>query len=291
MEGADLSVELKAERFYLNKDMDGGQLFVHFPDSIIRDLTDYNRFIPKSANVEILGGEGRLRGTMTILGDSGHINMELDGSDVELDVSGTRIRTDLRFVTNLAEGSYGDKSYDLTGTYFRMENTRLARDDVATKDGWWGEVRVEKGDLIWTEPMDIDAEMHIKMRDTEPLLALLGDAKKKKSFLDNILTIKNVEGRLGIQTNEKDIILDPILIKGENLQVISKLELLEKSINGVLYVKLHGIAANFEIKDNKAKFKGLGGKKKVKKQVAIGAKKIPPRKNPHPPAKLSKNWQ
>ena len=297
MEGADLSVELAAQRFFLHQDMEQGQLYVHFPDSRIRDLTDYNRFIPKSANVKILGGQGNLRGTLTLLEDTGHANMELEGSNVELDISGARIRTDLKFVTNLADGNYGKKSYNLTGTYFRMENTRLATDNETTKDGWWGEVRIEKGDLIWTEPMDIDAQMHVKMRDTEPLIALLGNTKKKKSLLDKILTIKNVEGTLGIQTNETDIILDPVLIKGEGLQVISKLDLLEKSINGVLYVKLLGIAANFEIKDSKAKFKGLGGKNKVKKQVGVKAGngiktgKRPPRRNPHGAAAISKNTQ
>ena len=104
--------------------------------------------------------------------------------------------------------------------------------------------------------------MRISMRDTEPLITLLRDTKKKKSFLDKALTIKNVEGILGIQTNEEDIILDPIQIKGKGLQVISRLDVLKKAINGVLYAKLHGIAANFEIENNKAKFKGLGGKKK-----------------------------
>jgi len=267
MEGADLSIELTAQQFFLNKQMEQAQLFVHFPDSIVRDLTDYNRFIPKSANVKILDGKGKLRGTMTLLDDTGHANMELEGSGVELDISGTRVRTDLKFVSNLADGIYGKKSYDLRGTYFRMENTHLVKDTETTKDGWWGEIRVKKGDLIWNEPMDIDAQMQIKMRDTEPLITLLRDTKKKKTLLDKILTIQNVEGTLDIQTNESDIILDQLVINGKGLEIISKLNLVEKSINGVLYVKLLGIGTNFEIKDNKAKFKGLGGKGKVKKQV------------------------
>lgn len=292
MEGANLIVELQAKRFYLHENMEEPQLFVHFPDSIVRDLTDYNRFIPGHANIDIIEGNGRLRGTMSILGDTGHINMELDATDVIMDVSDARIGTDFRMVANLADGSYGNKSYNLAGTYFRMENTQLAKDRDITKDGWWGEIRIGKGDLIWTEPMDIDAEMQIKMRDTEPLISMLRDTKKKKSFLDKLLTIKDLEGTLGIQTNEKDIILDPIQIKGEGLQVISRLDILEKSINGVLYAKLHGIAANFEIKNNKAKFKGLGGKDKVKEKVDYQSSnhqsKKPPRKaNPH--AAVSKN--
>ena len=101
-----------------------------------------------------------------------------------------------------------------------------------------------------------------------------------------------LEGILGIQTNEKDIVLDPIQIKGEGLQIISRLDILEKAINGVLYAKLHGIAANFEIKNSKAKFKGLGGKKKVKKQVDYQSGKHQSHKSPHkanPHAAVSKN--
>lgn len=292
MEGGGLKVELQATKFFLFKDMINPQLFVHFPDSTVRDLSDYNRFIPKQANIEIIQGTGHLRGTMSILGDSGHVNMELDATGVMLDVRDARIGTDFRLVANLAEGSYGDKAYNLTGTYFRMENTQLAREKDLTKDGWWGEIRIDKGDLIWDEPIDIDAEMRISMRDTEPLITLLRDTKKKKSFLDKALTIKNVEGILGIQTNEEDIILDPIQIKGKGLQVISRLDVLKKSINGVLYAKLHGIAANFEIENNKAKFKGLGGKKKVKKRVDYKRDEnqvYKPRRRGNPHMNASKN--
>lgn len=297
LEGADLSVELSMQRFLLHEGIEqDAQLFVNFPDSVVRDLTDYNRFIPKHANVEILSGNGRLRGTMALRGDVGNIYTDLSANNVVLNIDGNKIRTDFQLVTNLSDGNYGEKSYDLTGTFFRMEDTELVTVVDETEKGWWGEIKISKGDLIWNEPMDIDAEMQIKMRDTEPLVALLRDTSKKKSLLDTALTVKDLEGRLGIQTNDKDIVLDPILIKGKGLEVISKLDVAPKSINGALYFKLHGIAANFEIKNNKAKFKGLGGKKKVEKQVGIGKADIEKveklvHRNPHVSRPVPKNLQ
>ena len=144
--------------------------------------------------------------------------------------------------------------------------------------------------------MDIDAEMKIKMRDTEPLITLLGDPGKKKSLLEKALTIRDLAGTIGIQTNENDIILDPILVNGRGLEVVSRLDVLEKIINGVLYIKLHGIATNFEIKDNKAKFKGLGGRKKVEQQVnkaKAGMEEIEMRTpiEPRSTKPVSKNFQ
>ena len=267
MEGADLLVQSFAQRVFLHQEMEGPQLFVHFPDSQVRHLVDYNRFIPEQANVEILSGEGRLKGTMLLIGNTGNIELDLLGSNVMLDVNGNHIRTDLELVTRLSDGDYGKKSYDLAGTFFRMQDAQLVDEDEAL-EGWWGEIRMNKGDLLWTEPMDIDAEMQIAMRDTEPLIALLGDAKKeKKSLIDKALTIQNLSGTLGIQTNQDYIILDPILLNGEGLEVISKLEISEKSIDGDLYTKLHGIPVRFEINDNKAKWKGFGGKQKIRRRV------------------------
>ena len=269
MEGADLLVELRADRVFLHQEMEGPELYVDFPDSQVRHLVDYNRFIPKQANVEILSGEGRLKGNMLLIGDTGQVALELTGSNVTLDVNGSHLRTDLELVTKLSDGNYGKKSYDLTGTFFRMTDAQLVDEDEAI-DGWWGEVRMSKGDLLWAEPMDIDAEMQIAMRDTEPLIALLGDAKKKrKSLLDKALTIKNLTGTLGIQTNDEDIVLDPILLNGKGLEVISKLDISKESIDGDLYTKLHGIPVRFEIKDNKAKWMGFGGKKKVQKRIGL----------------------
>jgi hypothetical protein len=267
MEGADLFVELSGTRFFLHQGLEDEQLFVNFPDSTVRDLTDYNRFIPEHANVRIISGTGKLRGTMSIFGDIGNVNLDLTGADVLLDVNGNRISTDLRLVTNLADGSYGKKSYNLSGTSFRMEDAQLVAENETTKSGWWGEIEITKGDLTWTQPIDIDAVTRIKMRDSEPLIALLRDTKKRKSLLDRALTVKDLEGTLGIQTSADNILLDPILIKGKGLEVISTLDVLKDSINGALYVNLRGVPVNFEIKDNKAKFKGLGGKKKVKKKL------------------------
>ena len=228
---------------------------------------------------------------MDLKEDTGYVNMELDGTGIDLDINGAEIRTDLKMVTNLTDGNYGEKSYDLSGTSLRLDNARVSKQEAVAKDHWWGEVKVTKGDLIWTEPMDVDAEMEIKMRDTEPLITLLGNAKKKKSLIDKALTIKDVTGTVGIQTNEKDIVLDPIQVEGDGLQVISRLDLLEESMNGVLYFKLHGIAANFEIKDGKAKFKGLGGKNKVKKKVNLKDSDSAHKPNPHDHKAISKNLQ
>ena len=79
--------------------------------------------------------------------------------------------------------------------------------------------------------------------------------------------MKSLHGVLAMETNLEQITLNPILINGEGLEVVSRLDIVPNAINGVLYTKLHGLSANFEITDSKATFRGFGGRGKVLKQV------------------------
>ena len=193
--------------------------------------------------------------------------MQLTGSEVVLVIRGRKVRTDLKLVANLSDGHYGDQTYRLKDTYLRLYNTKLETALRETKDDWWAEVRVDKGKLLWRSPMDVDAQMSLAMHDVEPLIAAIRDPAKKDSVLEKALNVKNLEGVLAIETNQKNIALDPILIDGKVLKIISLLDIVPNSINGVLYAKLRGLSANFEITDNKASFKGLGGREKVLRQV------------------------
>ncbi len=79
--------------------------------------------------------------------------------------------------------------------------------------------------------------------------------------------MKSLHGVLAMETNLEQITLNPILINGEGLEVVSRLDIVPNAINGVLYTKLHGLSAHFEITDSKARLRGFGGRGKVLKQV------------------------
>jgi hypothetical protein len=236
-------------------------------DATISDLTHYNRYLPQQTGVRILSGIGDFKGGMTLKGAKAHGSMQLAGSDVVLAVRGRKVRTDLKLVANLSDGHYDGQTYRLKDTYFRLYNTKLETALRETKDDWWAEIRVDKGKLLWRSPMDVDAQMSLAMRDVEPLIAAIRDPAKKESVLEKALNVKNLEGVLTIETNQNNITLDPILIDGKGLKIISRLDILPNSVSGVLYAKLRGLSANFEITNSKARFRGLGGREKVLRQV------------------------
>ena len=140
-----------------------------------------------------------------------------------------------------------------------------------TDANWWGELVVSDGELVWDRPMQIDGRMHLAMRDVEPLIAGFRDPAKKESPLDKMLNVKNIQGELIADTKEDHILLDPIFIDSQGLELISRVALSPGFVNGVLFAKFRGLSANVEIIDSKVKFKGLGGRKKVLQQVNLAA--------------------
>ena len=86
-----------------------------------------------------------------------------------------------------------------------------------------------------------------------------------------MLNVKNIQGELIADTTEDHILLDPIFIDSQGLELISRVALSPGFVNGVLFAKFRGLSANVEIIDSKVKFKGLGGRKKVLQQVNLAA--------------------
>ncbi|HJP11620.1 MAG TPA: hypothetical protein QGF27_16485 [Arenicellales bacterium] len=269
LQGQDLVVDFRTDQLLLHHQefRENSEFSFDIQDATISDLTHYNRYLPQQTGVRILSGIGDFKGGMTLKGAKAHGSMQLAGSDVVLAVRGRKVRTDLKLVANLSDGHYDGQTYRLKDTYFRLYNTKFETALRETKDDWWAEIRVDKGKLLWRSPMDVDAQMSLAMRDVEPLIAAIRDPAKKESVLEKALNVKNLEGVLTIETNQNNITLDPILIDGKGLKIISRLDILPNSVSGVLYAKLRGLSANFEITNSKARFRGLGGREKVLRQV------------------------
>ncbi|MBT6657734.1 MAG: hypothetical protein HOB56_08120 [Proteobacteria bacterium] len=86
-----------------------------------------------------------------------------------------------------------------------------------------------------------------------------------------MLNVKNVKGSLISKTEGDVIVMDPIYIDSQGLELISRIEFSPRSVNGVMVGKFRKLSANIEIVNSKVKFKGFGGRDKVTKQVNLKA--------------------
>ena len=271
LSGSDLNIEGQAHRFllYSQKGDGTGALAFNIGQGLVEDIQHYNKFIPPNAGLRFLSGSAKTRGGFSIESGVAHGLIEVSGTAVTLSVRDREIEADFHLSANLSEGDWRTRLFRLKDSTIRLEKVQVSSKVKETAEDWWGEVKIERGDLIWQEPFDLDAKMRLTMRDVEPLLYMFRDPKKKKSKIDEFLNVKNVDGRMLAQARDEEIHIDPLHIDSDDLEVISKLSLSRDTANGVLYAKFKKVSAHFQIVDKSPRMIGFGGRKKILQEVDL----------------------
>ena len=271
LSGSDLNIEGEAHRLllYSQKGDGTGALSFNIEQGRVEDVRHYNKFIPPAAGLRFLSGSATTHGGFSIDNGVAHGLIEIAGADVTLSARNREIEADFHLSANLSEGDWRTRVFRLNDSSLRLDNVQVSSKAKKTDEDWWGEVEIERGRLVWQEPFEVSARMHLAMRDVEPLLQMFRDPEKKKSKIDDFLNVKNVEGRMLVQGREDEIQIDPLHIDSDGLEVISRFSLSRDTANGVLYAKFKKVSAHFEIVDKSPRMVGFGGRKKILQEVDL----------------------
>tara|TARA_Y100001960_G_scaffold266496_2_gene290215 strand:+ start:1296 stop:3134 length:1839 start_codon:yes stop_codon:yes gene_type:complete len=269
--GSGLKVAAQAHRLLLySQKTDGtGAFSFDIQEGHVDDIQHYNKFLAPSTGLRFLSGSAATRGQFSIDNGIAEGLIEISGTGVTLSAQDRKIEADFRFTTNLSEGNWYTRVFRLKDSSIRLDNVQVASGAQETDKGWWGEIELEDGRLVWQKPFDVSAKMSLAMRDVEPLLFMFRDPAKKNSKLDEFLNVKEVEGRLLAKGREGEFHIDPLHIDSNDLEVISRFSLSHDTVDGILYAKFKKVSANFEIVDKKPRMIGLGGRSKILKEIDL----------------------
>ena len=271
LEGTDLTIHAAAPRFKLySQALEENSAFsFNIAEGRVSDITHYNEFIMPGANLQLIAGTATTKGGLEINNGVAKGEMEISGTDVTVSTGSREIETDLRLIAKLSEGDFETRRFRLKDSSLRFENVRLETEARQTDENWWGELIVERGALVWKKPLEVSGKAVLRMLDVEPLIAMVRDPSKKETRLDEFLNVKNIEGRLLVESHDQKLSIDPLHIDSQGLEIISRMTLSRESIDGRLYAKFKKVAANFEIVNRKAKILGFGGRKQILKEIDL----------------------
>ena len=269
--GRDLEVIAQGPRLYAQRRNIDAQTDFSFDigEGWINDITHYNKFIGPASGVRFLSGSARTRGGLVV--DNGIASglIEISGQNVTLSARDREIEADFNLKANLSEGAWATRTFRLRESSLRLDNVQIASKARETDEDWWGELTVDRGLLVWKQPFDIDGKMTLAMRDIEPLIAMFRDPAKKETKIDQLLNVKDVQGRLLAQSRDGEFRIDPLHIDSDDLEVISRLSMSSETVDGLLYAKFKKIAATLEIVDKKPRIVSFGGRKQILKQIDL----------------------
>ena len=271
LEGDDLVISAQVPRLMIHhQEIEENSAFsFDIREGRVSDVTYYNEFIAPTAGLKFIAGSAKTTGGLSIVDGIANGRIEITGTDVTFSARDRAIKADLKLVANLSEGDYENKTFRLGDTSLRLDNVQIETQARETDDDWWGEILFERGQLVWGKPMQFGGKMSLRMRDVEPLIAMVRDPAKKETRLDEFLNVKDVQGRLLILSQDEELSINPLHIDSQGLEVIAKFELSREFIDGRLYAKFKKIAANFEIVDRKPKILGFGGRKQILEEINL----------------------
>lgn len=254
---------------------------MNIPTATISDMTAYNTYLPKNAPFKILGGTAKLSAKLVMQEDSATGFMKMTTSRIDADMDGDRISGVIILDIPIVGGSSKAKRFDIAGSTLSIEDVRVTGNHATA--GWGGRVDVGKGSVVWKRPMTLNLSAAFRMTDASPILAVFDQNRKENKWLDRLLDLKNINGKITIETEPDSMTIPYAFLTSDTFDVGAKGIFGASGRQGVFYAKTGKLAGILAIDNKNKKFSVIEATRKFEAYKAGGP--VPgihdtPRSNP-----------
>lgn len=253
--GAAFELFTHARRFDLDKGLSGLNTQIKLGPAEIPDMTLYNQYFPNTSDVAILSGRGKVDAAFELIGVRARGQVNVYAEDVIAEVQDHRIETDLRVKTRLNDGQIENMKFDFAGTAILLDKVDLLTEDDVRDENWWGQIYIEKGDLLWKRPLQVDSQIRMKLRDTGPIVHLFVKKTRTNNTVNNILTVSDISGQAGLRVTGKGIEFSDLHLTGDKLLMLGQLQIKDKKPSGAMYAKYRFVDVGVELNEGKHKIR------------------------------------
>lgn len=168
-------------------------LAVSIPSLKVPDLRGFQRYLPARWTLKLYGGQGELEGKAEMSPTGFNIYMRLASQDADVDLKDYRFTTNLDLSVQANCPSIAAARIDIGGTYIRLDNARLSREQREKSVPWSASLAIEEGRVMLPLPEEI-----LKDANNRQLWAALAEN-------DVTTLLENGEGRLKLRGKISDL--------------------------------------------------------------------------------------
>ena len=244
------------------------------------DAADLRPYLPETSLFELLAGRAVV---------DGHVALRPSGGDAELSISGESVMA--RFVeeeltTDLAVDAVlrsdpQQQQFDVSGTSVRLDDTQWLGDHRgAAQPSWWGQLDVVRGTVEVGQPLEVDARVALRIRDTHPLVHLAAGRSRVVRWFRRFLEIQDVQGSADIFSGEDGIRIEDLLFEGRRLEIRGWLDYGGDDDKALFFVRLHGLAVAASIEGGRHRFRLFGARNWFQRHLGRLFPQTSPRESP-----------
>ncbi|RUR37938.1 hypothetical protein [Vreelandella populi] len=223
---------------------------IALPITEVPDFTRYNRYLPESAGITLLGGQASLASEWLLDGlkAQGELSLRAFGADMAL--LDQRLRGDLHLSLTLTDGDLETRHFTADNSFLRLENITRPNEGISADAGWWVQLSMNKAQLDWAAPVHLVSQVGLEMRDTGLLARLFLERAREKEWLGRLLSVRNISGFAELVINGERASLKDLVLTGGPLLLLSDINLAERRADGALYARLGALGVAVELEDN-----------------------------------------
>jgi hypothetical protein len=246
VEGSGLEIEAEWDGFTIAGTEPASRVVLTIPPTRIADVHVLNPLLPSRSTLELRSGAGSIEGRLEVNGKriaTGTVDLALH--DVLLASHDVPVRGDLTVHANLAEGDLPARRFDVSGTTIRLDKL-AAGDKGGAKEGaepWFCDVELASGRATLGAPIEADAAVRLKMRDTKGVMALLKVLGVGPGWLSKLPNIKHVDGTLDVGTGSHRVAFENVDLAADGFGALGWLVLHKPGTDGRLYLRFKGLDA------------------------------------------------
>ncbi|MCZ6602112.1 MAG: hypothetical protein O6952_03820 [Planctomycetota bacterium] len=236
-------------------------LTLDLPRSDIPDFRFYNRYVPPTSGFVITSGAGRISYHFAGSHEEGslHGNIEILAEHLGTQLGDLEIIGDLAIRTRLQEGMPMQRLFDISGTRIEMDNVSVIKhkkgESKHLEDAWHGRFVLSEARMRFSQPAEIDAQIDVEMKNTEPLVALFDAKKGVPKFIERLMTIKNVHAHADLVSKKEGVEITDLEVTGKGLKFLGDLRLGNHTKDGILYVRFRGLSLGILLEAGKKDLK------------------------------------
>jgi hypothetical protein len=191
------------------------------------DLARFAALIPDAAGLRLRGGRGTVDAELVAdsAEDRARGRLRVDGRDVvlalpELELAG-RTRLDLVLVADgLRTGSV------------RLDGSRLDVSELLWRETgeaavrgteWWGQLSAPAGTLTWGRPVGLRTGLDFALRDSAPLVSLLGRRRHLPAWVERAVAVRDVRGSARVALGAGGLRIEDLEARGGQLELLGRM--------------------------------------------------------------------
>lgn len=233
---------------------------VDLGEARLADLAVYDRLIPESLPLAILGGSGRVQGGLDAsfpeFSARGRFEARIEGAAVRydaLDLQGN-VQVDLPVAT----ADLASRRFDFSGLRLALEDFRSPQVEAAgpqVEEGWWATIELPEGRLALPPSPAADGRFVVKLRDSVPLVGLFATQRDLPRWVERVLSVKDLgaEGRIG--WSPEALALEDFSTRFRKSTIRAKARFAKDRKAGVMMIEWWRLALGARFDDDRRKFK------------------------------------